>query len=99
MLSSLRVALVFSCALLIGAVLGSAASVSPAHADAALGSGSAAHPASEAAPPPPDPSKRKEGEPCKSSDECQKHHTCTKVGNQSVCKAPPRPSLPPGAVT
>lgn len=99
MLSSLKVALVFSGALLMSAFLGSTASISPAHADAVLGSGAAAHPASELAPPPPDPNKKKEGEPCQSSTECQKHHTCTKVGKQSVCQAPPRPSLPPGAVT
>lgn len=99
MLSALKVALAFSCAALLGAFLGSTASVSPAHADAALGSGSAAQPASEAAPPPPDPKKKKEGEPCTSASECQKHHTCAKVGNQSVCQAPSRPSLPPGATT
>lgn len=99
MLSSLKIALGLSGALLIGAFLGSTASVSPARADAALGSGAAAYPASEAAPLPPDPNKKKAGEPCQSSSECQRHHTCTKVGNQSVCQAPARPSLPPGAVT
>lgn len=99
MLSSLKVALVFSGAILLGAFCGSSASVASAHADAALKSDSAVYPASEAAPPPPDPKKKKEGEPCEKSSECQRHHSCVKVGDQSVCQAPRRPSLPPGAVT
>ena len=85
MLRSLKAAMLFSGALLIGAALGATSSVPPASA-------------SEAAMPH-DPNKKNAGDPCKSSDECQKHHTCAKVGDQNVCKAPPRPRLPPGAVT
>ena len=54
---------------------------------------------SELPPPPHDPKKKDDGAPCKSSDECQTHHTCEKVDNQKVCKAPPPRKLPPGAVT
>ena len=46
-----------------------------------------------------DPKKKLPGDPCKSSDECQLHHSCEKVGDKNVCKAPPPPSIPPGAVT
>ena len=46
-----------------------------------------------------DPNKKKVGEECKSSDECQKHHECTNNGEKNVCTAPPPPQLPPGAVT
>ncbi|MCW7469580.1 hypothetical protein [Leptospira kanakyensis] len=46
-----------------------------------------------------DPNKKKVGEECKSSDECQKHHECTNNGEKNVCTAPPPPKLPPGAVT
>jgi hypothetical protein len=48
---------------------------------------------------PEDPKKKKAGEDCKSSDECQKHHACTKSGEKNLCIAPPRPKLPPGVVT
>lgn len=99
MLSSLKIALVVSGALLLGTLGGLTAAVSPAHAEAALGSGAAVSPVSEPAPLPLDPKKKKEGEPCKSSSECQRHHSCAKVGDQSVCRAPQRPSLPPGAAT
>jgi len=100
MLRSLKAAMVFSGALLVGAWLGAASQVSPAYADAAPGvTGPAAQGLSEAAEPAPDPKRRKAGEPCRSSDECQRHHTCAKVGDKNVCQAPPRPRLPPGAVT
>lgn len=56
----------------------------------------AADEASEVAP---DPKKKKAGEECKTSDECQRHHSCKKDGNKGVCTAPPRHKIPPGAVT
>jgi hypothetical protein len=43
---------------------------------------------------PPDPNKKNAGDPCKSADECQAHHTCEKVGSQQVCKAPPPRAVP-----
>jgi len=46
-----------------------------------------------------DPKKKKAGEECKATDECQKHHQCVKSGEKGVCTAPPRRSLPPGVVT
>lgn len=46
-----------------------------------------------------DPNKKKAGEECKVSDECQKHHACTKNGEKNICTAPPRPVLPPNTVT
>jgi hypothetical protein len=55
--------------------------------------------ASEAVYEPLDPKKKKPGEECKSSDECQRHHACKKIAEKSVCTAPPRPKLPYGAVT
>ena len=55
--------------------------------------------ASEMAPPPDDPRKKKAGEECQSADECQVHHSCTKSGDKNVCTAPPRRKLPPGVVT
>ena len=54
---------------------------------------------SEPPPPPHDPKKKNAGDVCKSADECQAHHTCEKVGDKQVCKAPPPRRLPPGAVT
>ncbi|EOQ88972.1 hypothetical protein LEP1GSC202_1540 [Leptospira yanagawae serovar Saopaulo str. Sao Paulo = ATCC 700523] len=48
---------------------------------------------------PNDPNKKKVGEECKSSDECQKHHECKSDGEKNVCTEPPRPKLPPGVVT
>lgn len=83
---SLKTVLVLSGSLLVGTWLGATSRVPPAHAGAAVQE-------------PLDPKKKKAGEPCKSSDECQKHHRCVKVGDQSVCQAPPPPRLPPGAVT
>lgn len=47
----------------------------------------------------PDPKKKKAGEECKTSDECQRHHSCKKDGDKGVCTAPPRHKIPPGAVT
>ncbi len=61
--------------------------------------GAAMDVASEMAEPAPDPKKKKAGEECTSSDECQKHHACKKSGEKSFCTAPPRPKLPPGVVT
>mgnify|MGYP000131392118 CR=1 FL=1 len=49
--------------------------------------------------PAPDPKKKKPGEECKTSDECQRHHSCKKDGDKGVCTAPPRHKIPPGAVT
>src|SRR5262245_47287616 len=97
MLRSLKTALVFAGALLVGASFGVISSVSPASADA-LPSVGAAQPMSELPPPPDDPKRKKAGEPCTSSKECQKHHSCNKVGEKKVCEAPSR-HLPPGAVT
>ena len=51
------------------------------------------------APEPYDPKKKRPGEECKNSDECQKHHSCHKEGEKGVCVAPPPPKLPPGVVT
>ena len=102
MLRSVKAGLIFSCALLAGAVLGAAPQASRASADVTQGvTGPAANSLGATARPPHDPNKKNEGEPCKSSDECQKHHTCAKTqdGDKSVCKAPPPPRLPPGAVT
>lgn len=35
-----------------------------------------------------DPKKKKAGEECKATSECQRHHTCAKSGEKSVCTAP-----------
>lgn len=59
----------------------------------------AADMASEMPEAPPDPKKKKAGEECKTSDECQRHHSCKKDGDKGVCTAPPRHKIPPGAVT
>lgn len=100
MLRSLKAFTIFSGALMFGLFLGATSHASPVPGSEAPGiAGASAKRASEAPPPPLDPNKKKPGEPCKSSDECQKHHTCTKAGDASVCQAPPRPRLPPGAVT
>jgi len=48
---------------------------------------------------PNDPKKKKPGDECKSADECQRHHSCEKVGDKNVCKAPAPHKLPPGVVT
>jgi hypothetical protein len=50
--------------------------------------------ADQAMEPAPDPKKKQAGAQCKSSDECQRHHACSKVGEKSVCVAPVRPNIP-----
>lgn len=98
MIRSLSAASAFSGALLIGIFLGATASVPHAYADADPGAAPSRR--SEAPPPPNDPKKKLPGDACKSSDECQRHHSCVKVDDtKSVCQAPPRARLPPGAVT
>lgn len=90
----------FSAALLVVTLLGARSHAPRAYADAYQGvAGPAAKRASQVKEPAPDPTKKQAGEPCKSSSECQPHHSCAKVGDKHVCKAPPRPQLPPGAVT
>lgn len=91
---SVTVAALFSGALLAGVWLGGQSRISPAHAETAP-----AKRGKQASEPAPDPNKKKDGEACKSSDECQRHHTCAKEGDKTVCQAPKQPSLPPGAVT
>lgn len=93
----IHAALVLPGALLIGLICGAGSPLPRAFADAGPASG-AARRASQAQQPV-DPNKKMPGEACKSSDECQRHHSCEKVGDKSVCKAPPPPKLPPGAVT
>ena len=97
MIRSLKAAAVFSGALMVGTFLGATANFSRAYADAAPGA--SAPVAKSEAQMPNDPKKKQAGEACKSNDECQKHHTCAKAGDKSVCQAPPRMRLPPGAVT
>lgn len=41
-----------------------------------------------------DPKKKKPGEECKASDECQRHHSCVKNDDKSVCTAPVRVNIP-----
>lgn len=41
-----------------------------------------------------DPKKKKPGEVCKASDECQRHHSCIKNDDKSVCTAPVRVNIP-----
>ncbi|MFO1471769.1 MAG: hypothetical protein U1F27_12120 [Turneriella sp.] len=41
-----------------------------------------------------DPKKKKAGEECKATSECQHHHTCVKSGEKSVCTAPKRDDYP-----
>ncbi len=95
----LHAALAFASALLLGSVVGVSSRSARAQGDIDL---SPLAPAGQQAgarkEPPPDPSRKRAGDTCKSSDECQKHHSCVKVGDQSVCQAPPS-RLPPGAVT
>lgn len=88
----------WSAALFVGALFGAAAT-SPAWADVLPAAGEAPYSAGAQYRPPPDPTKKKEGEPCQSAAECQPHHQCNKVGDKQVCQAPPPPRLPPGAVT
>ena len=99
MIRSLKAAAVCSGAVILGIFLATA-SLSRAHADAAAGAPpSGGQNRGEAYQPPTDPKKKLPGANCKSSDECQNHHTCAKVGDKSVCQAPPQARLPPGAVT
>lgn len=86
----LHVVVAFTSALVLGTLLG--ADSRRAHADSAIQ-------VSEAPPPPHDPKKKNDGDPCKDASECQTHHSCTKVGDKNVCKAPAPRRLPPGAVT
>ncbi len=95
MFRRLTTATMFSAALMIGALIGTASHMSLAHADMAR---EPAQAKSEARPPH-DPKKKNDGEACKNASECQPHSSCVKVGDKSVCQAPPRPQLPPGAVT
>lgn len=97
MLRSLNAVLLFAGALCVGTVLGS--SVNVASADVLGAIDATAQTASQVKEPAPDPKKKNPGDPCKSSDECQSHHSCNKVGDKNVCVAPPRRELPPGAVT
>lgn len=96
---SLHLACGFSFALFLGGFLGAATGT----AQAAIGLdpstlSPAAGDVESVKQPPPDPNRKKAGEACKSSDECQRHHSCEKVGDQTRCQAPPS-KLPPGAVT
>jgi hypothetical protein len=97
MLRCLKSFTVFAGALLIGTLLGATSPIEPAYAD--VDQGATAQPVSQVKEPPPDPKKKLAGDECKSSDECQRHHSCVKSGDKKVCEAPPRPRLPPGAVT
>jgi hypothetical protein len=100
MIRSLKAVTVFSSALMIGIFLGATSQVSRASTDSILGvTGQPAQRQSQSPAPPLDPKRKKPGEACKSPDECQRHHTCAKVGDQNICQAPPSHSLPPGAVT
>ena len=85
MLRYLKAAAILSGALFLGSVLGVTSHVPLVTA-------------SQAKEPAPDPNKKKAGDACKSSDECQSHHSCVKVGDKNICQAPER-HLPPGAVT
>ena len=102
MIRSLKAAAVFSGALVVGICLSATAKVPRAYADAAPGAatpGAHRQTQTQAQALPPDPKKKMPGADCKSSDECQNHHTCAKVGDKNVCQAPQRSRLPPGAVT
>lgn len=96
---SLHLACGFSFALFLGGFLGAATGTAQAARDLDPSTLSPGGKDAEAVKqPPPDPNRKKAGEPCKSSDECQRHHSCEKVGDQTRCQAPPS-KLPPGAVT
>lgn len=93
---------VLSSAVLCAAVLGLGAHAAPNQAPAkepAVAPAGKALPAGDRPAPQYDPKKKLPGAACKTADECQKHHTCEKVGDKQVCKEPPEPELPPGAVT
>jgi hypothetical protein len=97
----LKAAAVLSGVLVVGIYFRVTANSSHAYADVPLAGAppAARSQAKEPPPAPPDPKKKMPGDACTSSDECQNHHTCTKVGDKSVCQAPSRSQLPPGAVT
>lgn len=95
---SMKTAALLSAALVAGVLCGTWSSSVSAKPEAPPAGKASADLRSEAAPAY-DPSKKKPGETCKESTECQPHHHCIKVGDKSVCQAPPRPQLPPGAVT
>jgi hypothetical protein len=38
--------------------------------------------------------KKKAGEECKTSDECRRHHKCSKVDNKNICVAPVYSEIP-----
>ena len=100
MFRSLKAATVFSSALMLGLFMCATSHAAPTLTDTVAGiSGPSALEVKEGPPPPDDPNKKKAGEDCKDSSECQKHHSCAKDGDKSVCTAPPRRRLPPGAVT
>ncbi len=96
MRQSLNRVSVFSVALLAGVLLGASSQRATAQESAVA---ELAPQAVSEMRPPHDPKKKNAGDVCKSADECQAHHTCEKVGDQQVCKAPPPRRLPPGAVT
>ncbi|MBL9003903.1 MAG: hypothetical protein JNJ46_06635 [Myxococcales bacterium] len=92
----MNVVSLFSAVLLSGALLGASVQHASAHGRAVGELGpQPARPVKE----PHDPKKKNAGDACKSSDECQPHHSCVKNGDKSVCQAPERSRLPPGAVT
>lgn len=94
MIRSLKIAALFSGTLMLGVLLGGAPQVARVHASV-VSDPTATLPRGEAAQAPIDPKKKMPGDACKSSDECQKHHTCTKVGDKNVCQAPPMPPFRP----
>lgn len=93
MISWLHGVAVLAVALFVGGIAAGASQAVVAPTD------ERAVPVGATAPPRYDPKKKMPGDACKSADECQAHHTCEKVGDHQVCKAPPPPRLPPGAVT
>ena len=99
MLRSIKAVFLFSGALMAGTWLGATAYAPRAHADEVRSADAAPMRSASEMQVPNDPKRKQAGEPCKSSDECQRHHTCAKVDGKDVCKAPPPRRLPPGAVT
>ena len=93
MISGLHGVAVLAAALFVGGVAAGVSQAVPVSAD------QGAVPVGATAPPQYDPKKKMPGDACKTAGECQAHHTCEKVGDHQVCKAPPPPRLPPGAVT
>lgn len=95
----LHIRLACSFALALAALAGQGSHLAYAHQPAQAPIVENASQVSEPPPPPHDPKKKNDGDACKDKSECQPHHSCTKVGDTSVCKAPPPRRLPPGAVT